>query len=138
MQVDYDPMNVEEALYMEPFKCMIVETADGLIEVSKATSLAESFKVMMVETTEGFRNEDVRRPESSYPHPGESLSYFQEKCKGNGSKALLCPKCNTVFDEKIAERLEADNKVVKEEKPDVPRFVFDRHGTPQRNEDYRR
>lgn len=43
-----------------------------------------------------------------------------------------------MFDEKTAERLEVDNKVVKEEKPAVPRFLFDRNGEPRRNEDYRR
>lgn len=65
MQVDSDPMKEEEALYVEPLECVMVETADGLVEVSKETSLAESFKVMMVETTEGFEKEDERRPESA-------------------------------------------------------------------------
>ncbi|KAI5421047.1 hypothetical protein KIW84_044762 [Lathyrus oleraceus] len=96
------------------------ETTDGLIEVSKATSLAESFEVMMVKTTKGFGNKDKRRPKLAYPQPGESLSDFQEKCKGNGSKALLCPKCSAVFDEKTVERLEAVNKAVKEEKHVIP------------------
>lgn len=67
MQVDSDPLKVEEALYAEPLECMMVETTDGLIEVSKVTSLAESFEVMMAETTEGFGNKDKRRPESAYP-----------------------------------------------------------------------
>lgn len=49
---------------------MIVETTGGLIEVLKATSLAESFEVMMVETIEGFKVKDERRPESAYPQPG--------------------------------------------------------------------
>ncbi|XP_050909200.1 uncharacterized protein LOC127122971 [Lathyrus oleraceus] len=40
MQVDYDPLKLEEALHVEPLECMVVETIDGLIEVSKATSLA--------------------------------------------------------------------------------------------------
>ncbi|XP_050919575.1 uncharacterized protein LOC127137133 [Lathyrus oleraceus] len=48
MQVDSDPLKIEEALYVEPLECMVVETTDGLIEVSKADSLAESFEVMMV------------------------------------------------------------------------------------------
>lgn len=119
MQVDSDPLKVEEALYVEPLECMMVETIDGLIEVSKAVLLAESFEVMMVETTEGFGNKAERRSESAYPHPGESLSHFHKKCKENGSKTLLCIKCSAVFDEKTAERLEADNKVVKWEKPVV-------------------
>lgn len=67
MQVDYNPLKVEEALYAEPLECMMVYTNNGLIEVLNATSLAESFKVMMVETTKGFRNKDQRRPESAYP-----------------------------------------------------------------------
>ncbi|XP_050896651.1 uncharacterized protein LOC127103431 [Lathyrus oleraceus] len=67
MQVDYDPLKVEEALYAEPPECMMVDTNNGLIEVLNTTSLAESFEVMMVETTEGFGNKDQRRPESAYP-----------------------------------------------------------------------
>ena len=67
MQVDSDPLKVDEALYVEPLKCMMVETTDGLIEVSKATSLAETFEVMMVETTEGFGNKVERKSESAYP-----------------------------------------------------------------------
>lgn len=67
MQVDSDPLKVEEALYAEPLECMMVETNNGLIEVLKATLLAKSFEVMMVETTEGFGVKDERRPESTYP-----------------------------------------------------------------------
>ena len=43
-----------------------------------------------------------------------------------------------VFDGEISERLEADNKALKEEKPVVPRFVFDKRGTPRQNKEYRR
>ncbi|KAI5428999.1 hypothetical protein KIW84_033844 [Lathyrus oleraceus] len=38
MQVDSDPLKVEEALYVEPLDCMMVDTTDGLIEFLKATS----------------------------------------------------------------------------------------------------
>lgn len=117
---------------------MMVETTEGLVEASDVASLAESFEVLMVETTEGFGSKAKNQPESAYPQPGESLSDFQEKCRVNGSKALLCPKCSAVFDGKIAERLEADNKALKEEKPIVPRFMFDKRGAPQRNEEYKR
>lgn len=50
----------------------------------------------------------------------------------------LCPKCSRVFNEKIAEKLEADNKALKEEKLVVPRFMFDKHGEPRQNEEYKR
>lgn len=119
MQVDFDPLKVEEAMYAKPLEWLMVETTDGLIEVLKETSLDDSFEVMMVETTKGFGVKDERRPESAYPRLGESLSKFQEKCKEKGTKAPLCPKCSVVFDEKTAERLEADNKDEKEEKPNV-------------------
>lgn len=138
MQVDSDPLKVEEELYAEPLDCIMVEPTNGLIKVLKATSLAELFEVIMVETTEAFEVKDERRLELAYPRSGESLSDFQEKCKGKGSKALLCTKCSVVFYEKTSERLEADNKTNKEEKLIVPRFVFDRHKAPRRNEEYRR
>lgn len=67
IQVDSDPLKVDEALYSEPLECMMVEITDGLMDVSKATSLAESFEVLMVKTTEGFGNKAERKSESAYP-----------------------------------------------------------------------
>lgn len=32
MQVESDPLKVEEALYSKTLECMIVETTDGLVE----------------------------------------------------------------------------------------------------------
>ncbi|KAI5424314.1 hypothetical protein KIW84_030490 [Lathyrus oleraceus] len=43
MQVDIDPLKVEEELYVDPLECMIVEATDGPLEVLKATPLAKSF-----------------------------------------------------------------------------------------------
>lgn len=94
----------------------MIETTDGLVESSDVASLAESFEVLMVKTTDGFDNKAENGSESVYPQPEEILSYFQEKCRVNGSKDLLCPKCSAVFDGKTAERLESDNKAMKEEK----------------------
>ena len=68
MQVDSDPLKVEEALYSEPLECMMVETTDSLIEASEAASLVESFEVLMVETTEGFENKAEGRPRRPIPN----------------------------------------------------------------------
>lgn len=55
----------------------------------------------------------------------------------SGSKEVLCPRCNDVLDEKAAEKFEANKKkALKEEKPNIPRFVFDKCGAPRQNEDY--
>lgn len=44
-----------------------------------------------------------------------------------------------MFEENAAERLEADmKKTSKEEKPIIPIFMFNKHGTPRQNEEYRR
>lgn len=60
------------------------------------------------------------------------MSDFQEKCRVSESKAVLCPRCNVVFDEKAAENFEADKKKAqKEDKPIIPRFVFDKLGAPR-------
>ena len=67
MQVDSDPLKVEEALYSEPLECMMVETTDGLVEVFNVVSLSVSFEVPMVETTEGFSNKAENQSESAYP-----------------------------------------------------------------------
>lgn len=54
MQVDSDPLKVEEALYSEPLECMMVEATDGIMESSDMVSLVKSFEVLMVETIDGF------------------------------------------------------------------------------------
>lgn len=47
-------------------------------------------------------------------------------------EAVLCPKCNVVFNEKVAEKYEVDKKKApEEEKPNIPRFVFDKIGAPR-------
>lgn len=57
----------------------------------------------------------------------------------SGSKVVLCPRCNVVFDEKAAEKYEADKKkALKEENPNIPRYVFNKNGAPRRNEEYQR
>lgn len=76
MQVDSDPLKMQEALYSEPLECMMVKTTDGLVESSDMASLAESFDVLMVETTNGFDNKAENGSESAYPQPGESLLDF--------------------------------------------------------------
>lgn len=58
MQVDSDPLKVEEALYSESFEFMMVETTDGLVEFSDVVSLTESFEVLMIKTTDGFDNKE--------------------------------------------------------------------------------
>lgn len=100
--------------------------------------LAESFEVMMVETTDGFDKKAENGLESAYPQPGENLADFQEKCRVSMSKALLCPICSVVFDEKAAKRLDSRKKALKDEKHVVPRFVFDKRGAPGRNKEYMR
>lgn len=77
MPMDSDPLKVEEALYSEPLKCMMVETTDGLMESSGIVCLAESFEVLMVETIDGFDKKAENGLETAYPQPGESLSDFQ-------------------------------------------------------------
>lgn len=116
---------------------MMVETIDGLMESLDVESLDESFEVLMVETTDGFDKRAEDELEVVYPQAGENLTDFQKKCKVNGSKEILCPRCNIVFDEKAAERLEVDKKKAqREEKPIIPIFVFDKHRAPRRNEEY--
>lgn len=47
----------------------------------------------------------------------------------SGSTAVLCPRCNAMFDEKVAENYEVDKKgTLKEEKLNISRFVFDKSG----------
>ena len=76
MQVDTDPLKVEEALYSEPYDCFMVEAADGLDEAINA----DSFECMMVETTDGSDKKDEAKLEAVYPQAGEDLTDFQEKC----------------------------------------------------------
>lgn len=92
---------------------------------------------MMVETTYGFDKKTEDELEVVYPRAVEDLTNFQEKYRVSGLKAALCPRCNIVFDEKATEKYEAaKKKALKEEKPNIPRFMFDKSGAPHRNEKY--
>lgn len=128
-------MKVEEALYSDLFECMMVETIDGLNESLDV----ESFECMMVETIDGFNKKTKDELEAVYPQAGEDLTDFQEKCRVSGSKAVLRLRCNVVFNEKSTKKYEAGKKKALEvEKPNIPRFVFDKSGAPRRNEEYKR
>lgn len=117
----------------------MMETTEGPMEPLVVESLAESFECMMVETTDGFDKRIEDELDAVYPQAGEDLTDFQEKCRVSESKVLLCPRCNIVFDQKAAERSEADKKnAQKEENPVIPRFMFNKCGAPRRNEEYRR
>lgn len=104
MQVGSYPLKVKEALYSEPFECMVVETTNGPTE----SLVAESFECMMVETTGGFDKRTEDELEVVYPQAGQDLTDFQEKCKVSRSKAVLCSRCNAVFDKKASEKFEDD------------------------------
>lgn len=116
MQVDADPLKVEEEFYSEINDCMMIEATEGLEEEITA------------ETFEGPDN--TKKLEEIYPQAGESLEDFQEKCKVTGSEAALCPRCNAVFDKKAAERYEEAKKKT------APRFLFDSKGNPRRNSEH--
>lgn len=124
MQVDADPLKVEEAFYLEINDCMMIEANEGLEE----EITTETFECLMVETTEGPDN--AKELEAVYTQAGESLEDFQEKCKVYGSEAALCPSCNAVFKKKAAEKYEG--------KKVVPRFVFDSKGNPRRNTEHQK
>lgn len=88
---------------------------------------------------DGFDKRTEDELEVVYPQAGEELIDFQEKCRVSGLKAVLCLRCNAVFYEKATEKFEAEKKKAqKEEKPIIPKFVFDKHGAPRRNEEYMR
>lgn len=79
MQVDADPLKVEEAFYSEIGDCMMIEATEGFEEIT-----AETFECLMVETTKGPDN--TKKLEEIYPQAGESLEDFQEKCKVAGQR----------------------------------------------------
>lgn len=65
IQVDSDPMKVEEALYSKPLECMMVETTNGLVESSDVVSLAKSFEVLIVE----ILMVSTKRPKGDWNQP---------------------------------------------------------------------
>ena len=66
MQVDNDPLKVEEDLYSEPLDCMMVEATEGLdIEVI----MIGDIEVMMVETNDSFDLKMEEGLQAVYPQP---------------------------------------------------------------------
>ena len=70
----------------------------------------------MVKATEGFNMEVDKGEQISiiadfemqtvYPQAEDGLIDFLERCKLNDSKTMICPRCNVIFNEEVARKLE--------------------------------
>src|SRR4051812_2388097 len=89
MQVDTDPLQVEEAHYTELADVMMVETTDGFVR--KQNGATDGKVLNMV-----------------YPEPKESLLKFLERCHNNNSQVGLRPRCYAFFNVDAANKVRFD------------------------------
>lgn len=108
MKIDFDPLQVGDANYEE------------LVAIN------------MVEITEDFKDIE-NQIEDVYPKAGEGRVEILHKCKAEDSKVMLYPRCNAVFDKKVAKKVEFAQQEKKQEnwRKNMPQFHFDKRGFPK-------
>lgn len=108
MHVDFDPLQIKDANYVESVKCLIVEAI-------------ESFNMIM----EVYESEHAEKVQAVYPSAEEELLDFLNRCKLKGPK---------VYDKKIIEGLEKTkpqpSKVGK--CPSRGQMIFNKRSVPYR------
>lgn len=80
MQVDENPLKVEEDIYAEPLDYTMIKVTEDF-----------DIEVMMVGTTEVSDEKMKSELQAVYPHPEEILVDLQEKCRVKGSRTKLYP-----------------------------------------------
>ena len=91
MQVDTDPLKVQEVHFPEPVKILMVETRmDTNGKVKEVWTLGDAEKIKVV-----------------YSKGEEDLVDFLNRCKLKGFKVMLRPYCSVVFDTEAAKDLES-------------------------------
>lgn len=108
MHVDFDPLQIKDANYVESVKCLMVEAI-------------ESFHMIM----EVYESEHAEKVQVIYPSVEEELLDFLNRCKLKGSK---------VYDKKIIEGLEKTKPQPSkgENGPSRGQISFNKRGIPYR------
>lgn len=95
MKINYDPLQVGDANYVEPVV------------------------INMVEITVDFDMEEFKDSENHievvYPKVGEGLVEFLHRCKVEDLKVMLYPRCSDVFDKKAAKKVESSQQTKKKD-----------------------
>ncbi|PNX81972.1 hypothetical protein L195_g037997, partial [Trifolium pratense] len=87
MKIDYDPLQVAETSFVEPFECMMVEA----IEATTMQAVSEE--------------EYAEKIKGVYPQPEEELVDFLNRCKLSNKEVMLCPRCSVVCDKEATANL---------------------------------
>lgn len=109
IKVNFDPMQTEDAHYVEPVEILMVEATKGFnMEVNKGEQISAIADSHM---------------QTVYPQAEEGLIDFLERCKFNDSKTMLCPRCRAIFDEETTKKLEGTRRYNPRRGSQVVRFA---------------
>lgn len=89
MKVDFDPLQIKDTKYTEPFKFLMVEAIENPDIDMEVSGSSYDEKVTL-----------------TYPTTEKELVYFLNRCKLKGSKVIPCPGCSTIFNKKATDGLE--------------------------------
>lgn len=90
MQVDDDPLHIEDAHYVELVECLVVEATEGPNEIKEVVTKLEYAGKIKV----------------AYPYAKSELIYLLNRYKLKDYEVMMCPRCNAVFNKKATEGLE--------------------------------
>lgn len=116
MKIDSDPLQVRNTIYVEL-------VAINMVKITKDFDMAK------------FEDSE-NHIEVVYPKASEGLVEFFRKCKVEYSEVMMCPRCNVIFDKKVAKKVEFSQQAKKQEnwRKNRPQFYFDKRGIPHNKE----
>lgn len=116
MKIDFDPLDVEDASYVEP-------VANNMVKITEDFDMAEF-------------EESENQIEVVFPKDGEGLVEFLYRCKFEDSEVMPCPRCSVVFDKKAVRKVESAQIAKEKEiwRRNKSQSHFDKRVVPQRKE----
>jgi len=143
MQVDEDPLKKADSMYVEIIGINmvdIVEDSGGQLPVEKP-AFGENPQAMDEMVTEDHQStnalitEDqlIKKMEVAYPKAEEDLIDFLNRCKISNTNAMLCPRCNAIFDKEAEKSVEGFLPHTEHKSRWVenrPKYGFNKRGVP--------
>jgi len=128
MQVDADPLKKADSIYAEIADINMVEIFDKIVaEMSIPKEKLPTDAKMVTE------DQFAEKMKVAYPRAEEDLIDFLKRCKISNTKAILCPRCNAVFDKEDAKSVEGFRPQSKRKSKWVdnrPKFGFNKRDIP--------
>lgn len=141
MQVDVVPLKKADAMYVDIADINIVEISEEIVAGNfiETSMPKEKLQLDVEMVTEDHQSDNAmvtegqfaKKMKVTYPRDEEDLIDFLKRCKISNTKAMLCPRCNVVFDKEAAKSVEGFRPQSKRKGKwldNRPKFGFNKRG----------